>query len=289
MSRLQTCPEPGIYRDVPMDVYHSWDAVGNSLLGQMAITPAHYIAAKESGTEQTEAMLFGTATHMALLEPARFAETFEMHIPGSRATKPVKADIERIEAMGRVALRPAEWSLINFWRDNLPGDVAQVLRDAEDREVSIVWDQMVEGKRVVRCKCRPDLIAPFRGARICVDIKTARAADPVSFGHACRRYGYHRARAHYLAGLAAVGMPCEEYAFAVFEKSPPHLIAAYRLDAAARDAGENEWWRLLSLVAECEARGDYPGYPPHLVDLAVPVFGGADDLELTMSGEALEV
>lgn len=287
---LIACPEPGIYRDVPMDAYQSWNAVGNGTLGYMAQTPAHFRHVMDNGTEPTEAMRLGVAAHMAILEPARFAETYRPHIEGSRSTKPVKDDIARIRAEGFEPLRPEEWIEINGWREHLVGDALDMLAAAEAVELSIVWDQKVEGERIVRCKCRADVVTWLDGTRVCNDLKTSRSAAGPAFGRACANYGYTRGAAHYLAGLRAVGLECAEYVFTVFEKRAPYLVAPYRLSEQAREDGVNEWWRLLSMVAECQEKGSWPGYPIKTQIVSVPAWGAREEeLSLVIDGETVEV
>ena len=65
--------KPGIYPDLPNEEYHRCDGVSNSMLSDMARSPAHFQAARRRQREETPAMAIGTAIHCAVLEPERFA------------------------------------------------------------------------------------------------------------------------------------------------------------------------------------------------------------------------
>lgn len=276
-----TCPEPGIYTGVPMEIYHAWDAVGNSHLGQMKRSPRHYRYWLDHEQDQTEPMKLGTAAHMAILEWERFQATYRVHLEGARNTKAVKDDMAAIEGAGFIPLRPSEMDMIDVWRENIAKHPAAsaMLESATHLEISIVWDQMVEGCRVVRCKARPDLLCEVNGKRICNDLKTAREAGPAFFGRSVASYGYNRGAAHYLAGLQAVDLACRQYVFTVLEKNGPFEVATYHLDENAYMVGREEWWRLLSQLAECRERNEWPGYSPEIEELSVPAYALAEGSE----------
>lgn len=56
--------------------YHSHAAVSKTQLDQIAKSPAHFKHARESETESTQAMIFGSAFHDFILLPEVFAESY---------------------------------------------------------------------------------------------------------------------------------------------------------------------------------------------------------------------
>jgi len=71
---------PGIHGDVPEDVYHAKNlgTVSKGSLVRLAQSPAHYKAWIDGSIEdeETTALKFGRAFHVALLEPDRFGASY---------------------------------------------------------------------------------------------------------------------------------------------------------------------------------------------------------------------
>ena len=61
---------PSIIKDMPNEVYHAHESISKSGLDLILRSPAHYRFRERS--EPTRAMQLGTASHTAILEPARF-------------------------------------------------------------------------------------------------------------------------------------------------------------------------------------------------------------------------
>lgn len=74
-------PQPGIYHDVPFDVYRAWPAVSQSSLKYGRHTSLYHMRQLLDGklkSKDSEAKRFGRAIHCGVLEPAKFAATFEV-------------------------------------------------------------------------------------------------------------------------------------------------------------------------------------------------------------------
>jgi hypothetical protein len=74
--RIMPAPSPGIYRGVPMHVYHAWDAVSNTRLSHLRRSPAHLQAYIAEPPADTVSQVVGRAAHTAILEPEQFADIF---------------------------------------------------------------------------------------------------------------------------------------------------------------------------------------------------------------------
>lgn len=70
--------KPGVYRGLSNDEYHSGPGVSKSLLDLLRQSPAHLRATLTSAEPRkpTAAQAFGTAFHMLLLEPGKFAASY---------------------------------------------------------------------------------------------------------------------------------------------------------------------------------------------------------------------
>ena len=71
-----TTPTPGIYHGIPMSEYLGWDAMNQSSLKTIIDSPAHCYHAMTEDLAITEALLAGSALHVAALEPDRFKSDY---------------------------------------------------------------------------------------------------------------------------------------------------------------------------------------------------------------------
>ena len=80
------------------------------------------------------------------------------------------------------------------------------------------------------CRARPDALDPNG---LIVDLKTSQDASPDAFARTAATFKYHLQAAWYIDGLHAAGVTPEQtaFAFVVIEKTPPHSVGTYVLDA----------------------------------------------------------
>ena len=70
-------PDPGIYADIPNEVYHALPGVSKSMLDKLDESPAHLRDAIDNPVhEQTMPMMIGSATHCAVLQPDKFEDQY---------------------------------------------------------------------------------------------------------------------------------------------------------------------------------------------------------------------
>jgi len=275
MAKIQT-PEPGVYDDVPAHEYHQWDAASNSRLKILRDkSPAHLRYELDNPSEQTPAMMLGEAIHMAVLETDLFTERYDT--PSQcQATK--KGDGERCRSTGSVRIEgrwycgvrghapegEAEEAARGIYRSVANHPAGGVLIGGPT-ERSIVWDDEGTG---VRCKARIDVMPD--GIATIGDLKTTRDASPERFTKAVYEYGYYMQAAMYLEGAKTLGLDAEWFTIIAAEKEPPYAVAVYRVRDDAIYAGSEEIRPLLETWAECEATGNWPGYPTEAVDISLP-------------------
>jgi len=81
-------PAPGIYHDVPFELYQSWNALNASSIDYGLVSMEHMKANMDGLlSRSSQAMDFGKAIHMKLLEPELFAETYSVSMPCQRQLK----------------------------------------------------------------------------------------------------------------------------------------------------------------------------------------------------------
>jgi len=281
---------PGIYTNIPADIYHRWPGASNSRMGDMLRSPAHCRDRMMNPTEPTPAMLIGTATHFAVLEPDLFDTTYVVadrcaaskangdpcsHDGVARAdgvwycgthlrSKGIKETDQDIKALVRSDADKCRRIRDAVWSHPASRKMLESIRP-DEREVSIVWDDPDSG---VRCKLRADAMSRTLG--IYFDLKTTGDAGEGAFTKSIFNFGYHRQGAHALHGFAAHGVAIEHFVICAVEKDPPHGVAVYRLDDAAIEAGRDQLLPLIKRFGECERTDTWPAYSDAIQDITLP-------------------
>jgi hypothetical protein len=199
----------------------------------------------------------GVAAHLAVLEPARQADSIVVIEAGDYRTAKAREARDAARAEGKVPLLPYQLDIVQAVAGSIRAHPigGRAFRDGE-AEVTLLWRDPDTG---VPCKARPDYL-PAHG-RWLVDLKTAASANPRSWRDQAYRLGYHARAAWYLDGAAAVfGEAPEEYWFVVVEKEPPYLVSVIAFDAEALEWGRRGNNRACALFARSAAANDWPGY-----------------------------
>jgi hypothetical protein len=252
-----------MFHQMSNEAYHASSAISKSGLDLIARSPAHFrYAAKR---EPSRAMVIGTATHAAILEPDRFREDYVI-LTG--------VDDRRASAYKQaVAVRGEEFVLTGPEGDRIVA-MAEAVRGNEwargvleigHAESSIFATDPVTG---VRCRIRPDWLTPHG---VCLDLKTTADASPVGFGKSVANYRYHVQQAFYADVYEwATGDRLADFAFLAVESDLPHSVAVYRLPTDVVQYARKVYRRDLNLYAECLERDEWPGYDPAPQVLMMP-------------------
>ena len=252
--------------------YHAAPGASASRLKQFQRSAAHMRYAMDNPQEPTQAMIIGSATHSAILEPVLFAKEWGRLPEGdgrSKAVKEAKAELITQFGVGQV-LKPDVYDNILAMRDSVLDNALPLdLLDGADTEVSHYWTESD-----VECKARIDAI-PAEGSvwdNCIVDIKTTANGSPEEFRRSCFNFGYHIQAAHYLTAAAR-----DRFIFIVVERDAPHCVAIYELDDDALYLGRETREFLLGQWALCEAEeaaggpDAWPGFPcEEIQELSLP-------------------
>lgn len=267
-------PAPGIYENVPMDLYHRWNAVSNSRLTLLNRSPAHLHEAITNPKPSTPAQVLGTVTHAAILEPSRFQKVYVVGPEGDKRTKEVRVAYEALEKQYGEAyvLRPKEMAMCVGVSASIHNHVRAhaLLSGPGYNELTLVWRDEETG---LTCKARLDRISPLIDGGAIVDGKSTRDARMRPFAKAIYQYGYHRQGAMYVPGARTLGLDVSHYAIIAYEKEAPYPVAVYRLDEGAMDAGDVEVRKLMRLYADCLSKGKWPTTPSYsdlIEDISIP-------------------
>jgi len=280
--RLLDC---GFHPGLPEDDYHRLAFASASFLNAMRRSPAHARERMLHPQEPTPDMRFGTAVHLAVLQPAAFRQAYAVADQCKGQTDRGK----RCSRMGSVRFEGVDWYCSQH-AGELPPEAVEVLApDDFDRclavaeavnahpmasailgqrtetELSAVWLDELTG---VRCKCRADAVCGNQAT--IADLKTTSDASRAAFERSIVGFGYHVQCAHYLSGFNALGMVFRDFVFIAVEKVAPFAVAVYRLKDDVVEAGKAERNVLLAKWSVCEQRGEWPAYAADIQDISLP-------------------
>lgn len=151
----------------------------------------------------TDAMDFGSAVHIALLEPERFGSLVAVSPKFDRRTKQGKADFEafEIQSQGKIVITDEEnASIVRIVArcKSIP-IIAEALSTFEKEKV-FTWEM-----GGLQCKAKLDLVDIANN--VIIDVKTTRSADPSAFVRQAIDLRYDLQLGHYsyaVNGLSTV-------------------------------------------------------------------------------------
>jgi len=269
------CPKPGIYPNVPQGEYASWKAASYSTVSPYFRSAAHGHYEEMHPRPSTDAQSLGTAAHMAILEPARFAKVVQR--PASleggkgKVAQQARANWERLHA-GDEWVSADEYDFATQMRDSVysHASAAEILKAPGLHEVCLVW---IDFEYRVKCKAKLDILALWNGYRIIGDLKSCRDARPRAAASSMHKYDYHRQAAWYLAGASALDPQERNFVQIAVENDPPFGVAVYQLDGSDIQQGHDEMRLALSRYVKGHKTGIFPLYDSGMGILTLPGWG----------------
>jgi hypothetical protein len=226
--------------------------------------------AGEIKREPSKALTLGTISHVAVLEPKKLDTAF----------------VERPEGIDFRTKEGKEWKASVGTTPILDADEARAVRGIRDsiaahsaaKELLAECDTEValfgEHRTGLQIKGRVDALKVVDDMECVIcDVKTTSAgADYGTFSRQAAQLNYHLSAAWYchLAGLN--GLPPARFYWVVVETSAPYAVAVYEIAPDALDLGVGMMNDALQLIAECEDRGEWPGYGDGVETLNLPAW-----------------
>lgn len=263
---------PGIYAGVPFSVYaglagHSWSSIK-----EIGKSPRRYRWRRDNPRPDTAGLGVLRGVHARILEPDVYATEFAVY--DGRRDKRAKAYQAFLdEHDGATILNPKEAAEIEEAAAAVlayPPAAALLGHPNAHTEVTMVWDDPATG---LRCKGRADLLVIADGRASLIDLKTVRRIGP-RFARDAADLGYHGQLAHYAAGLLAVMPSLSEVRTGLLavEGSDERDVGLYMLTDADEYAGRQYRDGLLSTLAGCLERDEWPGQQPEWTTLGLPAW-----------------
>lgn len=189
---IKQITEPGIYFDMPIEVYHAQRAVSCSGLKQLLRSPWHYWAGSPLNPnrepfKKTPSLIKGQKFHKWLLERDTFFEDY---------TEKKGVNASTVEGMvGEGELNDLKQA-VTVLQTQMP-KVVSICLDKALREVSMFW---LDAETGILCRCRHDIFKPH----VSTDYKTAADVSPRDCIGSVVNYDYAMQASYYLSGNKAV-------------------------------------------------------------------------------------
>ena len=251
--------------------YRQHPGINKSTLWKLRKSPAHYKWALEHPRQDTPALKFGRAVHMAVLQPKEFTAHYTVMPQFDRRTREGKEAYQRFleQTDGMEYISEDDYETICGIYDSVRTDsnVAELLKRTR-KEVSVFWKDSATG---LECKCRMD--AMRKG--LVLDLKSCMDASTNTFMKDAIRYGYDVQCAHYLRGHKARYKTDAEWFFVAVEKTPPYAVNVIKASDGFIDRGTWQLIDLMDKLKECIDTNEWPGYGRN--ELVLPEWAAIPD------------
>lgn len=253
--------------DITNEQYHSSAGISRSGIVEFRDCPKkywhRYLNPNYKPKESTKEMIFGTAFHSLILEPAKFETDYFKFEKIDRRTSAGKEAYQDMlnRSAGKLILDSDDLDTLEGMKQSLMADAeAKELITGAYYEKSIYW---VDEDTGLLCKCRPDIL--HNG--FVVDLKTTKSAAFRSFNYDFYDSGYHIQLAMISLGLASLGIDMRNFLDLAVEKIAPFCHAIFPIDDEVIDYGIQEFKYNLISIKQCMEKNIWPSYPTTNISL----------------------
>lgn len=243
-------------------VYSDLKGVHITGLKEMRKSPKHYKHRLGRERKITNALAFGTAAHVAVLEPERFVRDYAIwasrYDHGGARPRNGKAweEFQKLNA-GRTIILDTEFDQACEFKDAIRLDPVAMKYLAMGRpEVAMTWKDEETG---VDCVGRLDWDTTVDRYPAVVDLKSAREAGPLWFSRDAAKLDYHLQLAFYADGYAAITGKTPRMVVIAAESTPPYDAVTYIVPEEVLEVGRDAYRELLVQLKTCTESGEWPG------------------------------
>lgn len=260
--------EPGVYNDMPADIYHAHPALSSSSARRILPPgcPALFHYERGNPVETTREMDMGTVAHTLLL--GNGAEIAVLDFDDYR-TKPAQAAKAKAVDEGKTPILAWEHGRAQAMVSALSvHPIAKHLFAGGQAERSLFWTDRASG---VALRARIDYMRLGIERPLIIDYKSTVCAALDAIPRAIDNYGYHIQAAWYLAGVKALGL-AEEPAFLNVwqERKPPFVVTVTQMPLISLSIGADRMREAIDIYAACTAAGHWPPYSEQVEAIGVP-------------------
>lgn len=243
--------------------YHAHKAISKSDIDVFLQSPKKF-ALKKAGklaSDDSPALLLGSAVHKLILEPSDFESEFIVEPKIDKRSKEGKAaysDFLEL-AFGKEILSPTLYEQASAMSKAVLGNkTAQ--KFLKDGFAERSFFSTYKGQEI---KCRPDYYNQALG--LVVDVKTS--ANASEFDRSVANFNYHIQQALYSDILGANGLAVNGFVFVVVEKTAPYVVRFCELSENAVAFGRECYQNALDkIIALKEQNLEFPDFAELSID-----------------------
>jgi len=253
---------------MPRAEYDAIPALNISRLKEVKRSPLHFKHLLDH-PKVSDPLVLGTATHVAVLEPERYASEFAVW---DRTTDGGNMAPRRGQYWDQFVATAGNKTILTPEQHKLANDIAAAVRfnpaanrylEIGDPEVTLEWflpnELSAPGMNAPRCaKGRVDWITKVDSKPCLVGLKTTRDCRHFQFSKQAANLGYHLGWAYYVDGFKAIKGVEPRCVEIVVESAAPHAVKVYNIPNDIILQGRDEYWECVKLLAECEERDEWP-------------------------------
>lgn len=246
--------------------YNEAEGVRRSDLWKMNDSPEKYKWYTEHPVEQTPALVFGSACHKMILEPAGFGDEYAVAPVCDRRTSDGKLMWKTFmeENEGKTIVSADDAAVMKDMEEALErcSLANDLIRGEGTTEQPFFWTDADTGEK---CKVKLDrLIKGLDGKFYVVDYKTSQCAETESFNRSMLKFGYTLQAAMYTeAVMIGYHLPYRPgFIFVVQEKKAPYSINIVQVSPEVMDYGVKQFRTLIGKLHTCKELDEWPGYLP---------------------------
>jgi PDDEXK-like domain of unknown function (DUF3799) len=239
--------------------YRAIDAISQSDMKHLIVSPAHYKAYKEAPREETDAMRLGTATHLAVFQPQHFHEEVIQAPRFDKRTKEGKAGFELFQSNlgNKLPLSQEDYERCIDMAEAVRSNPLFIKYATDGNpEVSLTANTSFEN---VKVKGRLDWL-DYKAGTI-LDLKTIGDVADV---HAIKKTlykGYAMQCLFYLSLMQSYDPSKNyEFVFCFVEKEPPYGVRFVKINPASLLNYANLLESTLRNLNDCIDKNVFPAY-----------------------------
>lgn len=252
----------GVFR-ISNEDYHAGPGLSSSGVKKLLDSPAHF----KIPTPKTDAMAFGTALHMAILEAPAFDLRVTVFDGASRQSKAWETFEAKALSEGKVPVITKEMVIIDGLRNSFSKSAtwASLSRGAEHELAAFVQTEG-EAARKAMADC-------ISSDGIITDIKTTSCTDLDGFVRSIYDFGYHISGAYYLdTWSAALAVKLNTFVLVAAEKAPPYGLRFVPLSERMIEIGREECQRAQAIYETCIDSDSWECYPDRFEEVEFPPY-----------------
>lgn len=256
---------------MPRHEYDAIDALNISRLKEMKRSPLHFHHLL-TNPKRSAPLTLGTATHVAVLEPERYASEFttwdRMTAGGKSAPRTGQYWEAFVATAGKkTILTPDQNALANAIAAAVRfHPTANKYLETGDPEVTLEWNLPPElgyddgtERKIRKAKGRLDWFTIVDGRPCLVGLKTTRDCRHFQFSRQAANLGYHLNWAYYHDAFTAIKGTEPRSVEIVVEVAPPHAVKVYNIPNELILQGRDEYWECVKHMNDCARSGEWPG------------------------------